>query len=440
MHMEATRRMAILVLLGVLPLLAGMLWGVHISIFIIYNLLLAAAFLLDKTLSPEKADFQVERFHERNLEMGRENQVSLQVSNRSRYPVSLEIVDTLPEGALQNPYSPGLFVNCAPGGVAKVSYSLVPEKRGSYSFGSVHLNCRGVLGLVSRRFSYPLQEEIAVYPNLQPLKKYRLRARKDHLLDAEDRAHQVPGVGTDFQGLREYTTDDEFRKINWNATARMHKLITNTYDMEKSQNILLAIDVGRVMMGEAGGMSKLDHAIQAALVLAQVAMDKGDKVGLLVFHHEVKAFIKPDKGKGQMEKILQTLYRLQPEYYESDFREMVAYLGAYQRKRSLVCIFSQLTDEESGKELASVLGLLRERHAVLYVSLLNPGLRKIVDGPDMQLTDIYQKAAAVYRLKTERETSERLLRMGIPNILAEPEGLTPQTVNRYLLMKKQMKV
>ncbi|NLY43871.1 MAG: DUF58 domain-containing protein [Clostridiaceae bacterium] len=431
-----TKRMIYLVWLGVLFLLIGKYIQLHTTVFIIYNSILACLYVLDVRLSPKKDSFNVERIYDPLFEIGKEKNIFIQISNYSDKEMAFQVKDTVP--AELESGKDIMSALCAPGQIVSVSYKVKPVKRGSYTFGDVFIRYKGVLGLCTREFRVSLQQNISVYPDLYPMKRYHLLAKK-RLLDRHDNAvHKDKGMGTDFQYLREYTTDDEYRKINWKATARAHKLITGEYGIEKNQNVLICIDTGRVMISPAGKMTRLDHSIESALVLAQVAMDQGDRVGLLVFRDDVKLFLKPDKGPAQLNKILDALYPLQPAYYESSFHELVDYLQKHQRKRSFVCIFSHLRDEESCKELAQILYPINKKHALMMVSILNPGLKDELNRPAEDMHHLYIKAAASYRIDTERNASFLLSKMGITNVLTEPNHLTPEVVNRYIAIKKKM--
>jgi uncharacterized protein (DUF58 family) len=436
--MGITKKMALLIWLGIAFLLAGMFLNLSISIFVIYNFIMLALFLFDYKMSPGSGSFDIERVHEGVFEIGREKKVYIRVLNKSRRDAHMQVVDTIPQG-MEHSGTPIPLI-CPARGQSSVDYTLRPTRRGSFMLGSIHVRLKGLLGLCTKSFEIKCSEAIPVYPDLYPMKKYHLMSRSRLLQQDDSSIHKMYGIGTDFQYLREYTTDDEYRKINWNATARSNSLITGVYDVEKNQNIIICIDTDRNMMSMAGGLSRLDHSVQSALVLAQVAIDKGDRVGLLIFGNDVKLFLRPAKGPSQLDKILHAVYSLQSSYYESDFNELVSYLETFQRKRSLVCIFSHPRDEETCKDLTLSLGPLIRKHVVLMVSILNPGIREILHSPVKDQHSAYLKAASAYRLSTEHNASTIMSRMGINSIMAEPERLTPEVVNRYIAVKKAMRI
>lgn len=436
--MGITKRAVMLIWAGSLLLLLGMLLHVSFGIFIMYNGIILGLCLLDLHITPKAEDFKVERVWKDTFEIGKEKTLSIKVHHSTGHKIFLQLQDTIPAKMKYEHRS--LSCICAPNEAATVAYTVCPMLRGNYDFGSIYVRYQGILGLCTRQFQADCSETIPVYPDLVPLKKYHLMAQQRQLQKHDAAIHKVHGMGTDFQNLREYNTDDEYRKINWTATARTNKLITGVYDEEKSQNVIIAIDTGRSMMSAAGDKSTLDYAIESALVLAQVALDRGDRVGLVIFGEGVKFFLKPSKGARQLNRILDAVYALQPQYYESDFNELAAYLGIHERKRSLLCIFSKFADEESPKELVGVLNPLNKKHALLMISLLNPGLKKLRDLPAEKLQNIYMKAAAVHKLRTEHQVSFILNSLGFSNIVAEPERLTPEVVNRYIIMKRQIKL
>lgn len=436
MKMGMTKRMVLLIWLGCIFIIAGMYLNVNTSIFIIYNAVVLSLFLLDYKISPAVEDLKIERLYENRFEIGKEKTISLKVTNLGGRDAHIIVKDTPPSEMEHDDRL--LTLCCAPGEAAYRDYKVRPVRRGNFNFGSVFAVSGGALGLCTKKFVFPLSETVPVYPDLYPMKKYHLLCQRRLLQQDDSAIHKAYGIGTDFQYLRDYTTDDEYRKINWNATARSHKLITGVYDIEKNQDIIICMDTGRTMLSISGGLSRLDHSVESALVLAQVAIDKGDRAGLLIFGSETKLFLKPAKGGAQLNRIIDALYSLQPDYYESDFNEMVCNIQAYQRKRSLICIFSHTKDEESCKEITASLKPLAQRHAVLMVSILNSGLNRILNKPTEGLQHAYTKAAAAYRLDTEYNASTIMSRLGISNIMVEPNQLTSQVVNRYINMKKNM--
>ena len=201
-----------------------------------------------------------------------------------------------------------------------VSYHVTPNAKGDYRFGDLYVKYCGVMGLIERVGKFDLGASVKVYPNLLETEKYDLLARRGRLQQVGIRSARLRGGGSEFESMREYVPGDEYKKIDWSATARRGKLITRQYEAERSQNIVLMIDAGRNMLQKVENMSKLDYVVNTALMLAYVAVSSDDKVGLVAFDAEVQAYIPPNKGRAQVYKILEKLYNLKAGLVESDYR------------------------------------------------------------------------------------------------------------------------
>ena len=180
---------------------------------------------------------------------------------------------------------------CCPDSRHAAAYHLRPTQRGDYEFGDIYLRVRGRLGMVHRLVRVPAARQVKVYPNMRETARFDLLARRGRLQQAGIRKARLQGAGREFESLREYQPDDELRRIDWKATARRGELISRQYEVERSQNVMLVLDVGRTMLAEVDGIQKLDYAINAALMLAYVATQSDDKVGLLVFADTVQTYL-----------------------------------------------------------------------------------------------------------------------------------------------------
>ena len=213
-----------------------------------------------------------------------------------------------------------------------------------------------------RQHRYPLDAPVKVYPNLLEVRKYELLARRDQLFEIGLKNARRLGEGTEFERLRDYERDDDYRRINWPATARLHKPITTDYQPERSQSVIIMLDAGRLMTAPLGPLSKLDYAINTTLLLAYVAILRGDRVGLLTFADTVMGYWEPDKGRRQFLAILEALYKVQPQQVEADYMKAGAFLSAQRSKRSLVVLFTDIIDRRQADALVRGFGRLAPRH------------------------------------------------------------------------------
>jgi uncharacterized protein (DUF58 family) len=288
-----------------------------------------------------------------------------------------------------------------------------------------------------RQARYPLAADVRVYPNLLELKKYDLLARKGMLHELGLRVSRVRGTGGEFERLRDYTADDEFRRINWKATARRGKPITAEYETERSQHVICAIDCGRLMAPPVGELMRLDYAVNTALMLSYVAGLRGDHVGLLAFADDVRAFVAPRRGKPQFQAILETLYNLQPEPVEADHGVALGYLARRQRRRALIVLFTDLATPEAAGPLVTHLTRLARHHLPLCVTVSDPFLTGAAGQPVRDSEGLYRRAVAEGLLDERRTLLDRLQRSGVLTIDVPADRLSAGVVNTYLRLKAQ---
>ena len=196
----------------------------------------------------------------------------------------------------------------APRGTWEFIYHVRPLRRGDYQFGDLSLRWLGPLGLVIRQANVDAKEPVKVYPNLLDVRRYDLLLRRNRLQEMGLRTTRQFGEGTEFERLREYLPDDEYRRINWKATARRNFPVTTEYQTERSQQVIAVLDAGRMMQSPVADIAKLDYVVNAVLLLTYVATGKGDRVGMLSFADDVMHYLSPRQGRGQFYRMLELLY------------------------------------------------------------------------------------------------------------------------------------
>jgi len=400
--------------------------------------LLVGLLIADKSISLRAHDISARREIDGKLSLGAENEVHLHVENRSRWWLQLTVKDdpptefTTPERARE--------LRVAPLEDGEVSYRTTPPKRGRFTFGAIHVRGRSLLGLCQWQRSFDVSQEIDVYPDILAVRRYDLLLRAHQLESHGFRRSRVRGAGTEFESLREYVPDDEYRRVDWKATARRGKPYTRQYQEERSRTIMLMIDAGRMMSAEIEGMSKLDYAINAALMVAYVAIRRDDAVGLIVFTDEVKAIVPPRKGRGQVQRITQALYAVQPELTEPDYRAAMYHLHDRARKRSLAVLFTDIIDDQASRRLIANFTATYPRHLPLLVTMSDPALHAAAVRPPKTDEDVFERAAAASVL-LDRERAQAALRGGGAVVLETEAGeLTLAVVNQYLELKERMRI
>ncbi len=436
--MIPTGRLALL-LAGGIVLALGMtvehILDIHHSAFLLplvaWNAIVALLALVDLAAG-WRPRIDVRRHVPTVLSVARSNPVSVEVENRGRIAVHLEVND---DGAelIDVTGMPAAF-RLARGDRATWKYHLVPAKRGAHRLGSVWVRVRSPGGLWKRQIRAPLDQDVAVYPDLQAVRLYEMLARDDR----EERFTHVlrrRGGESEFERLREYTRDDDARRIDWKATARRGQVIAREYQLERNQNIMFLLDLGRQMTAESEGLSYVDHALNALLMLSHVSVRAGDHVGLAAFDAGLRTWLAPQGGANAVRKIVRATYDLFPSLEEPDYGAVFSSLKFRLRKRSLLVFFTQVLDGPTRQKLVPLVRSLSPAHLPLCVvfrdesveAMLHPG----GTSPEEQHT---QGAAAAEVLWRERLVEE-MRQTGAIVLYVKPKELTQALVARYLDVK-----
>ncbi|MEZ4710005.1 MAG: DUF58 domain-containing protein [Caldilineaceae bacterium] len=429
--MQLTIRSLILFLLTAIPLGLGALWLAGLWLIVVLALLLA-----DWRMTPAASAFTLTRRHDDRLSLAASNRIEVDVRLRqSPRPLAVWLRDEPPHSFAIDDADRILSGTVTAGQPQHFSYMVTPPRRGDYAFGNLHLRWQSVLGLLTRQAAFPAAEPVKVYPNLVDVKKYDLQLRKNRLWELGLRNAKIFGSGTEFERLRDYLPDDEYRRINWKATARRGKPISVEYETERSQNIMALLDIGRMMRSPVGEIAKLDYAVNAVLLLTYVAAQKGDKVGLLTFADEVNHWLAPRGGKGQFHRMLEVLYGVESQAVEPDYSRAFGYLAARQSKRSLVLVFTDLTGSINTELLVAQMSRLRRRHLALLVTLRDPTVQRLATHAVADSQSLYQRAVAEQLLDERALTLERLRRLGVETLDVAADELSISVINRYLELK-----
>jgi uncharacterized protein (DUF58 family) len=291
-----------------------------------------------------------------------------------------------------------------------------------------------------------------VYPNLRELRRYDLMVRRGLETQPVGRAVRVPGASTEFERLREYLPDDEFRRINWKATARRGQPIVNQFEAERSQNLVVLLDAGRSMAALAEpeassddadldpGLTKLDYALNASLLLAYVASLRGDRVALLAYADDVRAFVPPQRGRRALLATVQTLYNLKPEPVEPDHGRAFDFLSKRNLRRSLVVLFTDLADRESSTALASHVLRAARHHLVVCVTLADPNVRRPAERVPTDSRELYEKMVAQQLLDDRQSVLAQFASHGVLTLDTDADKLHPRLIGTYLDLKERGRV
>ncbi len=434
--MRLTPRFVVLLALAALPLLLVGIAPWLLAVVLVFNALLAACTLADFLAAPKpETALSLTRTVDEKLSLGVANPVTVTAQNKSPTALHLRVRDLPPPTFdLSGPAERTLVLPPDPRPLA-FAYSVTPPAKGDFDFGDLFFRYPGRLGLIERQGKIAAGQTIKVYPNLVETAKYELLARRGRLMQLGIRTAKVRGGGSEFESLREYVPGDEYKKIDWSATARRGKLISRQYEAERSQNIILMLDTGRNMLQAIQKMAKLDYVVNTALMLAYVAAAGDDKVGLMAFDAEVRAYLPPAKSKAQVYGILESLYNLNARMVETDYKAAFQNLSTRWRRRSLIVLFSDLVDPDSSAQILDAVPMLSDSHRVVCVTVSDPNILAAANSIPEDSAGVYQKAVAVQVLQERRAAISVLKRRGVWTVDSPPEDLSADLINHYLDLK-----
>jgi uncharacterized protein (DUF58 family) len=423
-------------------LLGTGLLGVPALIAVFYALTLGIVTWMDRRSAGEAGQFRVTRTHDSKLSLGVNNTIMLHLESRAARPFELTVRDEPPlDFAISGETTQTAML--LPRETVSLSYAVRPIQRGDYHFGDINLRWVGALGLYVRQAVIPANSPVKVYPNIYEIRRFELLARRDQLAEMGLRNVRMRGEGTAFESLRDYTPDDPYRSINWKATARHGKPISMDYEPERSQRVMILLDVGRMMRSairvedDSGvwNMAKVDFVINSVLLLSYVASTRGDQVGLLVFADRIKQFIPPAPGSGHFQTLLEAMYALASEPVEADYGRAISYLKAHLKKRSLVIMFTDLSGARASETLLRHMPRLIPQHVPLLVTTRDPVLdQEAAQKPNISEA-VYRRAIAEELIDERRLLLDRLRRQGVFTLDVDAAHLSIDVVNRYLELK-----
>ncbi len=399
------------------------------------DLVIAGVAILDLITLPRVRDFSASRQLERVASLKKSHAVTLTIVHHRprRARLQLSVRDDLPEPFVAMPDQVALELTgrCR----AQVSYKFTSQRRGAFTLHAVHLRVRSRLGLWQRFLSYPVPSTVHVYPDMVQLAEYAVLARTNRLSLMGVRRSRKIGQDHDFERLRDYTPDDNYKHIDWRATARRSRLTVKEYQTSQSQRIIFLLDCGRMMNNTAADLSLLDHSLNAMLMLSYVALRQGDSVGLICFSDQVHNFVPARGGMSQMNHLLHASFDRFPRLVESRYDLAFLHLATHCRKRALVVLISNLIDEVNSYQVKRYLHAQVGRHLPLGVVLRDHRLFDAADAPVHDDRQLYRAAAAAEILNWRREVLSDLEHQGVLVLDTFPEEMTAPLINRYLDIK-----
>ncbi|MCH8567968.1 MAG: DUF58 domain-containing protein [Balneolales bacterium] len=429
-------RYASLILLLFLPAmwLSWLLWIAYLAIAGVLLTLLTDIYRL-YVLTPEGPC----RVCDEKFSNGDANPVLITFFNPYSFSIKCEVVDELPMH-LSSIADIADYV-LTPGETRKWTYEIKPVKRGHYVFGQVHIFCESSIGLARRRVSSDSKQgsvqEVRVYPSYRKLPEYTLMATIQRASNSGSRSILTQDLALEFEQIRDYRNGDDQRMINWKATARSARLMVNQYRVERSQNIYLIVDTGRLMELAFQNMTLADYAVNATLGVAHVILQKEDRPGLLIYGDETTLSVKAGNERLQLQRFFEQLYALRPGFGESRPERLYQQVRIASPSRAAFFLFTNFESVLAAERAMPVFLEMSRRHKLIVFLFRNTQAELDRVGKSATVSDIY-KRAAIEEYLIEKEQIQRLfIKSGIPCMLARPEELSIQAINSYLSMVKK---
>lgn len=372
------------------------------------------------------------------LSMGDDNRVTLNLYSNYPYNVQAEVIDEIPVQFQDRNWK--RFVSLPSLQRTHIVYTLKPLTRGEYQFGDINVFVTGPLKLAKRKFVIPATKAVKVYPSYIQMRRFQLIAVGNRLQQAGIKRTRKLGHSMEFEQIKEYVRGDDYRTINWKATGRKGGLMVNNYTDEKSQQIYCAINKGRVMKMPFDGMTLLDYAINASLVLSNIAIVKQDKAGLITFAEKQDTFVQADKRPGHINLLLETLYKQQTKFLEADYEKLYSVIRNKITNRSLIVLFTNFESLESLQREMQALGKIAHYHLLLVVIFENTAIKSLISSKAGNLEEVYVKTIAEKFAFEKRQMVRELHQNGILSILTTPQNLTVNTINKYLELKNRSRI
>ena len=422
--------LAILVLGFVLSYLFPDFLGVLELAFYLFIIAILVDFIL---VFASKGSIVGERIIPDKFSNGDQNPITIRVLNSYLFTVGLKVLDEIPHQFQKRDFE--IKTKLTRGEEKVFNYELRPVERGEYAFGNLNIFVTSPLRLVSKRYTFNSQQEVPVYPSFLQLQKYELMAFSNRLMEFGLKKIRRIGHTMEFEQIKEYVQGDDIRNINWKATAKKNQLMVNQFQDEKSQPIYSIIDKGRVMKMPFDGLSLLDYAINATLVISGIAIKKQDKAGMFAFSNTVENRVVAERRSAQMNLILETLYKMQTNFVESDYSRLYVDVKRNLNHRSLLLLYTNFETLDALHRQLPYLQAISKQHLLVVIFFQNTELTKFAAQKAQTSQQIFEQTIAEKFMYEKKLIVNELRKYGIQTILTKPENLTVNTINKYLEIK-----
>lgn len=397
------------------------------------NVVLLAVAALDAVLAPQPEALGLVRTMPEVLPLGGHGDVVWELRNPSGFRVTVDFADELAPSLQAG--SRGARVRPKAHRRAEAHTAIQPTRRGRFEIADIAVRVTGPLGFGARQKTLRVPGLLRVFPPFHSRDEAELRINKARILEVGLRSAKGRGGGTEFDQLREYTVDDEFKRIDWAATARLGKPIVRTYRAERNQTVINLLDNGRVMAARVADVPRVEWAMDAVMMLTAVATRLGDRAGLLAFDSAVRAVVPPAHTRDQLGRVTEAMYELEPALYESDYQAAFLQTLSRFRRRTMLVIYTDLVEQAVGESLLPALPLITRSHLVVIAAVQDPEVVQWASSTPDDASAAYRKAAAIASLHERQRTAARLRGLGVTVVDAPPGRLAPLLADTYLHVK-----
>lgn len=399
---------------------------------ILFALIVAIDLVL---LNNRSIDVDIKRKIPSVLSLGDNNTVTLLVTNRSAIKLFADVIDELPQQLQIRNFTHK--VDLPPNITMEQVYTVRPVTRGEYAFGNVHVFIRSTIGLVIRKISSDKNVVLPVYPSIIQMKKYEIKAFARTATEYGVKKVRRIGHSYEFEHIKQYLRGDDYRSINWKATSRRAHLMVNQYEDEKSQQVYCIIDKSRVMHMPFYGLSLYDYAVNSSLVISNIVLGKQDKAGLVTFAETPKALVKAERGKLQLKKIIEALYREKESAVEANYESMYAAVRKFINGRGLLFLYTNFESIYALHRVLPQLRKLNDQYLLVVIFFENTEITTSTSANVTTVEDIYTQTTAEDYTLNKIQIAQELKQYGIMSILTQPEHLTVAAINKYLELKSR---
>ena len=397
--------------------------------------LLLATLLLDMLTGPARSSIEIERDEPEPFALRAGAELCYRIRNRSNIAIQATLIEA--ECRLLRYAQDEVTVSVPPHSEALAQRSVTPIARGTASLGTIYAAIDNPFGLLRRKMRFAAPQQIRVYPDLSAVERYGALHVRNRLIEAGLRRMRLRGTGTELENLREWTPGDQFRSIEWKATARRGRLMVAEYEVERSQNVMIVLDAGRLMTARVDEQRKFDYAVTAALSVASIASLANDKIGLVAFAGEILRAHAPRSSGRSLATIANLVHDLEPRFEESDYAQAFAYVRTHVSKRSLIVFFTDMVDPVAQSTVLAQIGILAKRHVVVCVFMNDRAIDRVLELEPHSAKDVYATSVAL-ELRDERRAAAAILeRLGVQVIDVPARDLTTALIDRYLLVKQR---